>query len=1033
MQSKVKFALLSGALAIAGAASAVTLSSPFRTLLSGDPGHIEGNGALTVAPQKAPVSTGPQRLGENNPLVPPFCETFDNFREGMEHDDFPRYFDVDDANGDGRTWGLYNVTQDRQYGRCAYLLHPLTEVPSDDWLITRAVKLEKGKYYCIGVHAGSYKQCEAAYPKTFEIKVSNYNDAAGMEAGTTVVGPTDVFSPTLTRVQGWFCPPYTATYYIGVHGITSRIDWLNYLFVDNISVDAPCSGSVAGPVTDIVMKNDPDGTNALVITFTAPTTTLAGDPLTALESVAVKRAGVKVASISPVEPGKTYTFTDTPPAEGFYEYSFIPVTAEGEGASAYKGHTAGAAAPLAPVITEFAELEDGRIRLAWTAPTRDVNGNEINPEKVTYNVNDVSTEEGMSVARDYVGTEVVYNPYLSPGEQRMAICTLTATIGGKESDATVSDHITVGTPYTLPYHNSFTLQDYYDYVMSVEMKDNVTWRLLDDFSQPSPQDGDNGYICMVSNIPGITCKLYLGKLSLAKATRPVMTFYTYIYNDDENEINVYLSGAADADPVATVKLADYGGRIGWYKITVPLYDYAGQDVNPVIEGVVKTHGYIPVDNLLIQDQHAVDLEPVSMIYPLHAGAGEDIDIYATIFNNGYETVSDYTVTLLAGDREVVTVPGEPVAALGDAIVGLSDKFTSVSPQSTDYRIRINSAADADQTNNLSAPFTIVFEAPMHPAVTDLTATESDGGKVTLTWSAPDLTKAAPFETTEDFESYAPFATNLPGWTMHDMDEGLVYGFNGLAMPVDGSCQAYWVMSDDEPYGFVPTVSGHKAIVAMYTLNANKVSVKNDDWLVSPELYGGHQSLQFWACSLTDDNGCDEFEIWVSKGGTQPYDFEKITDVIEAPAEWTRFFFALPEGTKHFAIRYVSENRYMLSIDDITYVPAGTPRPIELKGYNVYRNGQRITDTPVTGTTFDTTRSLPDADYYFVTAVYDLGESIASNLVGVGESGLGQIEVPGSETAVELFDLQGRRVTTANPGPGIYVRRTGTHVEKIAIF
>ena len=55
-------------------------------------------------------------------------------------------------------------------------------------------------------------------------------------------------------------------------------------------------------------------------------------------------------------------------------------------------------------------------------------------------------------------------------------------------------------------------------------------------------------------------------------------------------------------------------------------------------------------------------------------------------------------------------------------------------------------------------------------------------------------------------------------------------------------------------------------------------------------------------------------------------------------------FDLPEGATHFAVRCTSPMGYMLLVDDITYRPAGKGAPLEIKGYNIYRDGVKINDT-----------------------------------------------------------------------------------------
>lgn len=1029
MHSEKKALFMAGALLLASTALATAPSVIQRPALPSGNTTVSGSGELRPAARKA--TTGVQhRIGENNPLIPPFCETFDNFRPEMEHDDFPRYFDVIDSNGDDRSWGMYNYAGDRPYGKCSYMLFPMTGAAADDWLITRATKLEKGKYYCVSVYAGLYKDTSEDTPQVFEVKIGNYNDAAGMK--TTVIPATKVTTDRMTRVYGWFTPQFTAKYYVGVHGISPTYpDYYNYLFIDNIAVDAPKDGGVPAEVTDVTMTNDPDGTPAVDISFAAPATALDGTALTALSSISVKRGGTVVKTFDAPQPGKQYTFRDQPATEGDYEYEITATNAVGEGASCHRTHTSGIGAPLAPIVTDFREQQDGNIHLAWTAPVKDVNGSPINPSKVTYNVYDIIEEDVFTIATETSATEVTYDAAVEQGQQRMAIAMLTAVLNGKESEAAATSYIFVGTPYCLPYHNSFTLEHYYKYAMAMETKSDVKWMMLDDNSDPKAQDGDSGYACMVGSMPGQTCELSFGKIDLRESENPLLSFYTYVYSDDENLINVYITDCATGakTKVTAVALAQFS-RVGWHKVTIPLKEFAGKVVSLGIEGEIATHGYIPVDNLMLHEMSDIDLSVGDITYPFQAEVDAPFNIYVNVLNGGVKEVSDYTVSLLVDGREVANAKGEAVPSLSEATVVLTDRFSAVSPAATDYTVRINVEGDPTPENNVSAPFSIVLIAPVHPTVADLAATDNNGA-VTLTWTAPDLSKAAPEEATEDFERYQAFANKLDGWSMIDGDGGYVAGFNGVSMPVNGTTQAYWVMSAEDEFDFLPTVSGKNALVAMYAFDSKNRAVANDDWLISPELYGGVQTLDFWATSLTEDYGCEEIEVYYSTTGKAKADFQLLVEKIDVPQVWENYFVALPKGTKYFAIRYLSENRYMLLLDDITYIPAGTPRALELKGYNVYRNGVKLNAKPVDATTFATTREL-NQDSYFVTAVYDLGESVGSNVVTLGGSSVSDVIVDAEAAPVEVFNLHGVRIDPSTASPGVYIRRAGTDVRKIII-
>lgn len=987
---------------------------------------------LVKADRSAESTRPPYRLGENSPLKPPFCETFDNVRTGMEHDDFDRYFQVIDSNNDNRSWGLYNYAEAIPYGRSAYLLYPINTPKADDWLITRAIRLEKGKYYRVTMDAGLYLNTTPDKPQVFEVKTGNYNDADGLT--TSVIPATEINSKDFRHVEGWITPRISGTYYLGIHAISpTYADYYNYLFLDNIAVDAALEGVVPAGVTDIHMTNDPNGGTKVNISFAAPTKTLAGDALTALESITITREGMTVKTFANPRPGETLTLTDDPGLEGLHDYEFVARNSEGDGAKVEFRHSAGIAAPVMPVITAFEEVENNQVRLAWTAPEEDVNGNAINPEAITYTINEFVDGLPVEVVSGLSATEYVFAPTLGAGGQTLAIATVTATVGGKSSTPVNTEYVAVGDPYPLPHHNSFTLDDYYAYVLAYDLKEGIEWRMLDDFSDPNAQDGDNGYVCMISSTPDASCELQTGKIDLRGTESPMLSFYTYVYADDENrlDVNVIDPTTGERTRVSSVVMNTLG-RGGWKNVTLSLAKFAGKIIRLGLEGTIVTHGQIPVDNLSIYEAPLSDLAVSELSFPAYAEANTPFDVTVTIKNNARRESGVYTVSLLDGNRVVATAEGKPIPAFGGAMATLTTQFSPVSPASTTYTVRIDNNGDEVAENNVSDPFEIVYLAAVEPVVTDLQGTEdAEGGNVTLTWSAPDLSNAAPLPTTDSFEDYDEFATKFGNWLTYDGDKGFVGGFNGLEMPIDLTQQSFWIMHQSAVYSFLPTHSGSAVAAAMYGFNSSNRAVPNDDWLISPELYGGHQAINFWARSLTEDYGCELIEIYYSTGGTDPADFKPLSETIEVPAVWTQFYAPLPEGTRHFAVRYVSDNIYLLLLDDFTFIPKGEPRSLELVGYNVYRNGELLNPAPLKTPGFSTTRS-DVYDEFYVTAVYNGTESAGSNMVSFGVSAIDGIDADTADQPAEFYNLQGIRVPASSLTPGIYICRQGRKATKIIV-
>ena len=88
---------------------------------------------------------------------------------------------------------------------------------------------------------------------------------------------------------------------------------------------------------------------------------------------------------------------------------------------------------------------------------------------------------------------------------------------------------------------------------------------------------------------------------------------------------------------------------------------------------------------------------------------------------------------------------------------------------------------------------------------------------------------------------------------------------------------------------------------------------------------------------------------------------------------------------------------MLFVDDITYTPADSSEPLEVKSYCIYRNGVMADEANgiVETTAYDDPCTEAGQSYrYTVTTVYNTGESLPSNEVEIVTSSVGAIQLAG---------------------------------------
>lgn len=201
---------------------------------------------------------------------------------------------------------------------------------------------------------------------------------------------------------------------------------------------------------------------------------------------------------------------------------------------------------------------------------------------------------------------------------------------------------------------------------------------------------------------------------------------------------------------------------------------------------------------------------------------------------------------------------------------------------------------------------------------------------------------------------------------------------------------------------------------------------------------------------------------VSSTGEATEDFTVLASDVEVPysaEDWFEFSFSVPAGTRYFAIVHKSFGKVAMLVDDITYIPAGSaPVQLDLQGFNVYRDGQRVTSEPIADNSFVDSDVTIGQDYtYHVTPVYDKGEAALSNSVTIkAESSIEgiashEITVTGMVGAVRISGARGDDVAVystagvcvatlkaegsvdvAVPASGIYLVKVGNTVAKVAV-
>lgn len=426
----------------------------------------------------------------------------------------------------------------------------------------------------------------------------------------------------------------------------------------------------------------------------------------------------------------------------------------------------------------------------------------------------------------------------------------------------------------------------------------------------------------------------------ANTYKPVYNVYRFKLADEKNPANWNL---LTQEPINTLSYADNS----WNTLESGFYKYAIRAVytgNKVSENT------------------------------LSEALGKDVitTITLNVSNNVSGASSQNAVVKLRNAENVYTaktnVSGQ--AILTDILKGTYE-VTVTLPGCDMYTKEADFSVNRTYTMNVQ-----LTEITMAPNALKIETTRVDHQRL-FTWNE--------FGIFDDFEKHNSFEINSPGttgWSYIDGDGErtaiLTTGMDNINFAGMGKPMAYTVFNpyDTEPqtydYG-VTAYSGKQFLACM----ASKGEA-NDDYIISPELnITTLFYLSFQGMSYLDD--LEQFEIGYSFTGKEAGDFIWCTDVIDVPAEWTEFNFAIPAGAKYVTIHCVSKKKLILMLDDI-YIGTNPNRPQALAAvadpgshsYEVYLDGNKVATQK--GNTFLFTNLTEGSHTAGVKAVYTSGMS-----------------------------------------------------------
>ena len=948
-------------------------------------------------------------------------------------------FTVIDNNNDEKTW-KWNESNGAYYGYS-------TDNAADDYLISLPFNLKAGKKYNVIVAARN-----TGYEEKFEVKAGKAPTVAGLTETVipeTVVASQDEF----TEYEGIFTPAEDGQYYFAIHA-TSKADQFN-LLVSKLAIEFAPEATAPAAITAFTATAGAEGALEVNLAFTAPTKAVDGSDLSGTVDVKIYRDNLLVNTVEDVAVGTAGSWKDINVENGkTYTYYVVAANESGDGLKSEKQSVFVGQDELGDVENIVVTgTTPTTISLSWDA-VKGVNGGYVNAANVKYAVVSTRIETvwfwQILVVDEVLGTVTgqtsgTFDYPVDEGEQEYKYFGVVALDADAELPAADDEYeggynwALVGTPYTLPFAESFTGGNL---AYSVWAVDGSEYTLGIYTGMASDDDCALGMTTVEET--GLV-RLESGRVNIKGVANPTLLFdvmglgvttaKVYAKKDDGNWEAIQNVTVTDEYATVKVPLKNHNGeRFIRFAIGTDIVNPAiVVDMDDYGDPVYEYHDMLIVDNIRIVDLYQYDLSVNLTASPKSVVAGKTIDFTATITNEGENAAEGCTIKAYANNEVLYEASQNVVLQPFTSITIPYTHATTVFDKAGDVTVRVEVIYENDlNPANNSTEVIITIKEPTAAGPENVGAEDKGNDGVILTWTAPNIGETQAQEVTEDFENqevFEPFglggitATEHTGafgdWTLYDGNGIAVYGFQNLQFPNQSEPSAWQVfnpaqLGENIASQFAPH-SGEQFLISFCPADqdeaGNDLLPPADHWLISPALTGEAQTVSFYAREITDQYGAETFEVWASSTDKEIASFTKVGDYSTDAVEWTQFTADLPAGTKYFAIRHISKDIFGLLIDDITFKAlVGGSSNGDIVAFNIYVDGKLVATVEGDKTTYTVDpASIGAGEHEFsVTAVYADGtESKPASATTTATTAIEQIANDGKP--VDVYSLDGKLV------------------------
>lgn len=835
---------------------------------------------------------------------------------------------------------------------------------ADDWAISPKLHMEK----------------DMAYYIRFDVfKMGNHDEIleVGIGSGLNPENYETLMQPTVinnTYYDGaehkelmYICRE-TGDYNVGFHALSQKNT--SVIMIDGIEVTFNNIIYAPEAPNDVTVTPGAKGELTATITFTAPSNNIIGDQLSSLNKAVLYRNNIEqpVSELSGIEPGKTYQIIDDEAVNGQAIYSVAVCNEFGEGNKTSATGYVGFDIPVKPNTITVKDNLDGTFSLTWQQSDTGINGGPVDLNDLTYNVYYYEMGEMVPLGKDIEDMQFTTKKIASD-EQILFGFYVTAENELGESEYAESPSVIIGEAYSIPFVEGFKLNNL-ESIWVVEGNE-IEWYL----GSGTSFDGDDNVMLAESWGYGETGSIISGKLSLKGAASPKAIFSVAAQGGANNIVTLYAYANGESSnrkKIAEVDFSNIPEGFNWVSAIASLDNFKDSDYINLVFTMFTDDAYnyrILLDDVEVRDVCDHNLE-IAVEAPNRGIGGDKAPFAITVHNIGMNPENDYSVEFYADDTLVTTLKGETINQF-DRQKFVYDFIPSVADIENNIEIRIVSATDMEEKDNSYNCKLEVTQSLLNPAE-NLTLEDGEGSCI-LSWEKPSEDTTV----TDSFESYTSFLYDGFGeWTVFDGDK---------SMPTPLVTSSYPGMYDPSSFFTVdftslgydlserPEFLGHTG--SSYIACMPNANYKSNDWVISPKLSGKSQEISLFIQQYGAYMG-QKINIYYSTSGNSIEDFKALESAgRNVGDEYQLMTFTLPEGALYFALNNNTEYGGMLMIDDVTFEGA----PKHLTGYNIYRNGKLLAKVEADKTTYTDGKST-SIDTYFVTALYEEGESRPSNMV-----------------------------------------------------